>query len=303
MRDPSLLPGALTNVAFSTADAARHGVSRGRTRARDLASPFRGIRMPRSAIPTARELAHSYATRMPPGQFFSSITAAQLLGLPLPFGFTTETTLHVSAFDPARPPRMAGVVGHHAHPDRVRTVVREGLRMSSPVDTWCDLAGLLGLDELIYIGDCLVRRQSPLATMDELQEAVACSAGRRGACRLREALEFVREGVDSPKETELRLTIVRLGLPEPEVNAPILNRFGAFIAFGDLVYRTYRVLVEYDGEQHFDDVRQYHRDIDRLDEVMEESWRVIRINKSHLRRPAVIDCKIRTALLAAGWRP
>ena len=113
----------------------------------------------------------------------------------------------------------------------------------------------------------------------------------------------MRAGVDSPKETELRLAIVRLGLPEPEVNVPILNRYGAFIAFGDLVYRAYRILVEYDGEQHFDDVSQYHRDIDRLDDVMEDGWRVIRINKSHLRRPAVIDYKIRTALLAAGWHP
>lgn len=303
MRDPSPLPANFAHVPFSTRDAAGHGVSRGRTRARDLTSPFRGIRMPRSALPTARELAHSYAARMPPDQFFSSLTAAQFLGLPLPLEFKTETTLHVSAFDPARPPRMAGVVGHHAHPDRVATVVREGLRMSSPVDTWCDLAGVLGLDALISIGDCLVRRQNPLATMDELRAAVAGSTGRRGARRLREALEFVRAGVDSPKETELRLIIVRLGLPEPEVNAPILNRFGAFIAFGDLVYHTYRILVEYDGEQHFDDVRQYHRDIDRLDEVMEEQWRVIRVNKSHLRRPTLIDYKIRTALLAAGWRP
>jgi hypothetical protein len=303
MRDPSPLPATLANVPFSTTDAAGHGVSRGRTRARDLASPFRGIRIPSSATPTARVLAYSYAARMPPDQFFSSITAAQLLGLPLPFEFATQTTLHVSAFDPARPPRMAGVVGHHAHPDNIRTVVREGLRMSSPVDTWCQLAEILSLDELICIGDCLVRRQKPLATIDGLRAAVAGSGGRRGARRLREALELVRAGVDSPKETELRLIIVRLGLPEPEVNAPILNRFGAFIAFGDLVYRTYRILVEYDGEQHFDDVRQYHRDIDPLDEVMDESWRVIRINKSHLRRPAVINYKIRTALLAAGWRP
>lgn len=240
---------------------------------------------------------------MPPDQFFSLLTAAQLLGLPLPLKFSTDTTLHVTAFEPARPPRMAGVVGHHVHPDSVRTVVRGGLRMSSPIDTWCQLAGTLGLDELIYIGDCLVQRQEPLATIKELRAAVARYAGRRGARRLHDALELVRAGVDSPKESQLRLTIVRLGLPEPEVNVPILNRHGAFLAFGDLVYRTYRVLVEYDGEQHFDDVRQYHRDIDRLDEVMEESWRVIRINKSHLRRPAVIDYKIRTALLAAGWRP
>lgn len=303
MRHPIPLPAALTDLPFSTADATRHGVSRGRTRSADLTTPFRGIRTPRSATTTPVNLARSYATRMPPDQFFSLITAAQLLGLPLSLKREHDTTLHVSAFEPGRSPRMAGVVGHHVHPDSVRIVVRGGLRMSSPIDTWCQLAGVLSLDELVYIGDCLVRRQNPLATVDELRAAVAGCAGRRGARRLREALQLVRAGVDSPKETQLRLAIVRLGLPEPEVNVPIVNRYGAFIAFGDLVYRRYRILVEYDGEQHFDDVKQYHRDIDRLDDVMEDGWRVIRITKSHLRRPAVIDYKIRTALLAAGWHP
>ena len=76
------------------------------------------------------------------------------------------------------------------------------------------------------------------------------------------------------------------------------------IATGDLVYRLYRVLVEYDGEQHRTDEEQYHWDVDRLDRIMEADWRVIRINKSHLRsKPASVLRKVETALRAAGWRP
>jgi len=39
----------------------------------------------------------------------------------------------------------------------------------------------------------------------------------------------------------------------------------------------------------------------KLDAVMEEKWRVVRLNKTHLRRPEVIVAKVRTALLASGW--
>ena len=97
---------------------------------------------------------------------------------------------------------------------------------------------------------------------------------------------------------------MRAGLPEPEVNGVILNRMGVKLATGDLVYRRYRVLLEYDGGQHRTDEEQYHWDIDRLDDLMEDTWRVIRINKSHLRtRPAPVIRKVQTALRAAGWHP
>ena len=172
-----------------------------------------------------------------------------------------------------------------------------------PVDTWCAMATLLPLDELVMMGDALVRRQNPFATLEELAVGVRRTSGHRGAKILREALALVRPGVDSPKETELRLRIVRAGFPEPEVNARLVNRYGAFMAFGDLAYRKYRVLIEYDGGQHRDDEAQFHRDIDRLDDVVEEDWRVIRVDKSHLRRRATLVGRIRTALLAAGWHP
>ena len=81
-----------------------------------------------------------------------------------------------------------------------------------------------------------------------------------------------------------------------------MNRHGAFIALGDLVYPAHRVLVEYDGGHHFGSTPQIHHDIDRLDEVMEAGWRVIRLNKSHLTRELHVTHKVRTALEDAGWQ-
>lgn len=167
--------------------------------------------------------------------------------------------------------------------------------VSPPVTAWIESATLMNLDELIIMGDGLVRRLGPLATMDEVTAAVEDHRGCRGHRRLAAALTMMRPGTDSARETELRLLIVRADLPEPEVNGVIRNRFGAAIAHGDLVYRTHRLLVEYDGGGHLEE-RQFAIDIRRLNEIGEERWRVIRVDKTLFsQRPEIIRL-IATAL-------
>lgn len=196
------------------------------------------------------------------------------------------------------------VRGHLIPADSVTVVDVGGLPVASVVDTWRQLCTTLTLDELIIMGDALVCRQRPPATMAELEDAVGRQAGRPGARLLREAFRHVRPCTDSPRETVLRLIILRAGLPEPEVNGEILGRFGEFLAWGDLLYRRYKVLTEYDGEGHREDEKQFHRDVDRLDALMEENWRVIRYNKSHLGpRKNEIEGRIRRALIERGWHP
>jgi len=237
---------------------------------------------------------------MPVTQHFSHATAARLLGLPLPPWIERDPTLHVTAVA-AREPRVRGIAGHLAA-TASNVVVVGGLRVSAPVDTWCALASVLSLDDLAVLGDALVRRQHPLATMEELRLAVASQRGRRGVRRLQRALALVRPGTDSPKETVVRLVIIRAGLPEPLVNFRIVSGAGRFLALGDMVYPDYKVLVEYDGGYHFESDEQVFHDIDRLDAVMAEGWRVIRFNKTHLPREAYVVATVRAALLERGWR-
>ena len=73
--------------------------------------------------------------------------------------------------------------------------------------------------------------------------------------------------------------LVRSGLPEPEVNVPIVDASGKRIAIGDLVYPSSKVLVEYDGEQHRTDDRQYARDVVRLNRIAAEGWLTIRVDR------------------------
>lgn len=245
----------------------------------------------------------AYARRMPQHQHFSHLTAARLWRITLP-GRLSDARLHVSATYPQRAPRVAGIVGHQALPDLHIVELRAGVRVSSVADTWRALAITLTLDELIVAGDSTVRRKNPLTSMAALEAAVTRAEGSRGARRAREALALIRPRTDSPRETTLRLLIIRSGLPEPVVNFTITNESGGFVGYGDLAYPQYKVLVEYDGGQHRDDEKQFNRDIDRLDDIMELTWRVIRVNKSHVdSRSSTRIAKIRTALLERGWRP
>ncbi|MGY4859637.1 hypothetical protein [Cryobacterium sp. AP23] len=300
MRKRSELPRSLDLDGFTVADARAAGVSPKRTRAQDLEIPFRGVRASGGTDREISALARAYAARMPAGQFFSHTTAAQLLGIPLPQRATRDTALHISAVAPDRAPRMNGVIGHTATV-RPELWISDGLAISSPVTTWCDLAITLGLDDLIAAGDYLLGSLRPPATLMDLTSAVTERFGNRGTQRLRQALLWVRPRVESRQETRLRLLIIRAGFPEPETNVYLPLRPGRKRVRGDLVYEKYRVLLEYDGEQHRTDDAQYARDLERLDDVMADGWRVIRVLKDT--PTSEILARLDDALRSRGWQP
>ncbi len=301
MPRPAPLPDPYASEPFAIHAALKEGVTARRLRNGDLARPFHGVRAP-SRPRDLRDLARTYAARMLPHEAFTHLTAAYLQGLRLPEGYRS-TTLDASFLAPHRAPRAAGTRGRQISADTELIVLPDGLRTTPPITTWLHCSELLAVDDLIVMGDGLLRRRHPLATLDQLKAAVDAYAPRRGVSKLREALVWVRTDTDSARETMLRLIVVRAGFPEPKVNWPIVNRFGATIAHGDLVFPEYRVVLEYDGRQHAEDETQFAIDIDRLDELMEENWRVIRVDKSLMRRRATLLGKINTALTAGGWNP
>lgn len=297
------LPAELAGSPFAVARARRAGIGEGRLRGADLARPFHGVRVPSSDDLDLLAVCRAYRERMRPCEVFTHRTAAALHGLPVA-GRRPDGAIDVAAAEPHGIPRARGVRGHRVRRDLVRVGSIMGLRVVSAVDAWCQLAAELTERELVVIGDALVRRQRPIAPLDELHRAVARTAGRRGHRRLVRALARVRARTDSPAETELRLDLVDAGLPEPDVNMPIRDASGRPIAIGDLVYSRWRVLVEYDGDHHRTDRAQYARDVDRLDDLAHAGWRVIRFNATHVgRRRADRIERVRAALIAADWAP
>ena len=243
-----------------------------------------------------RDLAHAYARRMTPGHYFSHVTAALLFSTPLPWRFRNERVVHVSVDRPGRPASGRGVRGHLASSPRAIAEV-DGLRVLAAAETWCELGAILDHDELVIAADHLVRRKRRATTMENLKAAVAARGSARHVRALRAALEDVRPGTDSPKETELRLLITHAGLPEPLVHFEVRDAAGDFVATPDLAYPVQKIAIEYEGKHHQSDPEVYADDITRRELLERAGWKVILVISAHLRdHPAWTVERIRTAL-------
>ena len=108
--------------------------------------------------------------------------------------------------------------------------------------------------------------------------------GAHGVRQLRSTLALVDGGAESPKETELRLLLVRDGLPRPATQIKVGRRRI------DMGWPECKVGVEYDGEQHWTDPRRHAEDIERLEFLAGQGWTIIRVSARQLRydRPGIV---------------
>ncbi len=280
-------------VNASTREASRYRVVRDYP-----VAVFRGARATVEPVCFDERIA-AFAAVMRSGEFFSHGTAAHLLGLP--DRRKTETTpLDVAVAPPMRAARRVGVRSHHLWDEAVE-VVHAGYPVADPASTFCHLSSFRSLDELVALGDALVlsnqegRRRGLRVELAVLAERAAYYRGRGGR-RAREAVAFVRVGSESPRETQLRLLLIRAGLPEPELNIELFDAEGCFVARVDLLYCLERVVVEYDGDQHRTDRAQYERDIARIEAIEALGYRVIRVRASGLLDPEGTAARVRRAL-------
>lgn len=104
---PTPLPEGLS-ASFRVRDALDAGVTRGRLRSHDLVRPHHGVRStsPSASVATAaRELATAMKGRE---VAFSHVTAARLLGMPVPTEWAPDEPLHVMTTANGRVRRPGG---------------------------------------------------------------------------------------------------------------------------------------------------------------------------------------------------
>ncbi|WP_207407140.1 endonuclease domain-containing protein [Rathayibacter sp. SD072] len=308
MPRPAPLPLGLRGRAFSVKEARAAGVTEDRLRASDLVIPFRGVRAPAGAATSVHERAAAYATIMR-HSVFCGLTAARLWPLDLP-SETADEPLHVAVRHPARAPRGRGLVGSSLADPDLTGVRRGGLLLADGASVFCQLGEVLRMEDLVAVGDALVLTPAqpraddprPWVSLHELQRRVERLEGR-GSRAVRRALALVREGAESRRETRLRLVLVTAGLPEPELQVELFDALGK-IGRVDLLYRTWRVVVEYEGDHHRSDRAQWDRDLIRYERLAAAGWTVVRIaSASFDADPAGCAHRVRRALVAGGWRP
>ena len=287
MRPSSPLPTHLSSVPFTVHEARAAGLSNGRLRSSDLASEGRLLYLPAGWDFEIRELARALSAATP-GAWISHLTAAVLLGLWLPTWFRDCRELHLSKPRTLPPVRRKGVVGHTVLVFEQEVMELDGIRISTPARTWLDLAGILPLEDLVAVGDQLVRqprpgledRIEPWSTLPQLNEMMQRHPKLKGIVKAREAAELVRHGSDSAPETFLRLALTAAGLPEPELQLRIVPN-DPYSPAADLGYRAQRIAIQYDGGHHLTREQQ-SRDNRRDESFNAAGWRYFKFNADDL---------------------
>jgi hypothetical protein len=153
--------------------------------------------------------------------------------------------------------------------------VIDGMRVTTPARTALDLASRYPTGIAVAAIDALAQATDlKIADVELLMQRYR---GRRGIRSARTAVDLVDGGGQSPKETWLRLLLIRAGFPRPQTQIPVRDEFGRIIAYLDLGWDDIMVAVEYDGDQHRTDRRQYVKDIRRWEFVEKLGWLAVRV--------------------------
>jgi very-short-patch-repair endonuclease len=160
--------------------------------------------------------------------------------------------------------------------------LRQSVDCTTPARTAYDIGRRVAGDAAIIRIDALLN--ATRCTVEEVQKIAARYPGARHIRRLHRALDLADGGAESPKETELRLLLVRDGLPRPVTQIAVGRRRV------DMGWPEIKVGVEYDGEQHFENPDDYADDIERLEFLAEQGWIIVRVSSRQLRydRPGIL---------------
>lgn len=277
---------------FTRADAVAAGVDPKVLRTSRFRRIFRGVYVS-AATPDSPLLRTQAAPAIHPSSAYASHTsAARAYELPVP----AVADEHVSVTRAGERRPRAGIVVHVA-PTGARVRVRRGMRLSPPLQMFVELASMLSLVDLVVVGDAMAR---VLDVPAESLRSYCAEAQAPGARVARRAASFVRDRVESPMESRLRM-LVLAGLPEPDVQHVVAGEDGRPRYRLDLAYPAARVGVEYDGRQHAEDATQWHHDLRRREALDDAGWKLLVVTAQDLyRRPDEVLRRVCVALAARG---
>ena len=224
---------------------------------------YPGVYLPRTEVLSFRQRVEAAWLWSDRGGVLSGLTAARFHGAKW-----IDDALPIELiWRSARPPKGISVFRGQLR-DGEQTVVA-GLPVTTVARTAFDV-GRRG-----RIGDAVAR-------LDALGNATGIDAaaiteiashhrGSRGMQQLLQALTLYDPGAQSPKETWLRLLVMKAGFPRPRTQLPV-GRY-----FLDMGWEELRLAIEYEGDHHRTDRQQFARDIARLEELVAMGWTIIRV--------------------------
>ena len=206
-------------------------------------------------------------------------------------------------FGPQWPLRFVIEGDHHA---AIEGVFLHRTRKLAPTDdvgvtpaaAFISYAARARVIDLVKVGDWLLHRGH--ITLEEVRELALSALWREGAHEAVWILDHLDARARSLKESETRSVLVFSGLQPPDVNATVPVGENVTV-IGDLVYRRWRTVVEYEGSQHQEDRDQYVADLDRYALMRGAGITYVQVTHEKLAHARTLVGEVFRALVANGY--
>lgn len=188
-----------------------------------------------------------------------------------------------------------GIKLHHTDVDPGDVRVVEGVRVTSPIRAAWDAATLMPPRTALATVDGLLRVGA--LSSAELARRLHDNAGRWGVERARAVFALADGRSESPAESWTRWILHQAPIPPPIPQYEVLAADGTFVARVDFAWPEHKVILEYDGEYHDDEI-QRQRDQRRQARLIALGWKVLRMAAADLRDPSRILRELSLSLTA-----
>lgn len=255
------VPEELTAGVFPLSRARALGLSKDDMRGSAWRRVAHGWYRWKGCPPREEHLLIAIASTLPAGGAFSGLTAARLLGIEAPSPERPEVVVP----DATRIANRAPATVRCIQLDPRDVVLARGFPVTSPARTCFDLAGRLPLTEAVAAIDMALHDQH--LSLEAFAAYVAAHKGVQGVVKARRVLPLLEPKSESPMESRLRMLLVLNGLDRPQAQVSLCDAAGGFVARVDLYYPEARLAIEYDGEQHRDQLTADNRRQNRLHDL------------------------------------
>ncbi len=225
---------------------------------------------------------------LPPQAHLTGISRIQQLGLDFgprrPIRFVVQGDLHLDLDD---------VFLHRTK--RLPPIDSVGVSVAAAYLSYCAHARVI---DAIKVGDWLLHHGH--TDRDEIRALALSGLWRHGADEAIWVLDHLDSRSRSLMESETRAILAAGGLPAPEVNVAVDVHENVQV-IGDLVYRDWHTVVEYEGSHHQEDRSQYNADLDRYALMRAARVSYVQVTKERIARPKTLVGEVFRTLLARGY--
>jgi hypothetical protein len=220
-------------------------------------------------------------------------TAALLQNLPV----VDDGLLHLARGRKSPRSERADVRVHRTPVQADELLDLNGLAVTDGPRTYVDLAAKLTLEQLVAVGDVVLRRYDATA----LQAAVDRRPRRKGLANARLALPLLDGRAASPAESRARLRLHAAGFVDLMHGVVVRDDGGGWLAEPDLADERARVAVQHDGLVHLTgDPTRRRKDLQRDEVTRQAGWEVVVSTALDDQRPHLLLTKVAAAYQRAA---